>query len=560
MEQVKEAQKMLNDHWHPSHDFDLEMTMKCNDLVKGTFEGDRYGVINARRWNEANGWLLGENDTGKNFGLNTSVWQTPKNLLSGNNLAHDILDEASVSAKVFKETYGRRLSLAVITVGDLKRYSHGQRRLQIYSNTSSSWFSKSSAGEANCFDVKDIYLDSSTTTSELLSQINALNDMDGIQVMWPLPDHIDSAKVYSAISPSKDVDGIHFIGQSEIGNQNAYPPVTPAAIVALMEKFNLDVGNKKVLVVGRSPIVGSPISFMLRDKGAAVTVVHSKISDDKLESLVGEAEVILTCAGCPGLIKAHWIEGAEVINVGTTFDENLDSLVSDVEGDIAAFATRFSPVPGGIGPISASMLFKNVADAAWDRMEGSESALVNGWTKTSSKLTKTYHFDSYTEALEAAKQVDEMSTIMDHHANMKFTHKCVNGVELEMDFFTYKANELTEKDYDAANAVDMVLSKDKIEMSKYSYNLFEKSIALYPASPRGSSKLLKVNNSCQVEQFANFSHVFASMVEGSHIVFNDSRVLDARLFVNQANEKVELMLLDLGTVDVQKECNESYKP
>jgi hypothetical protein len=149
---------------------------------------------------------------------------------------------------------------------------------------------------------------------------------------------------------------------------------------------------------------------------------------------------------------------------------------------------------------------------------------------------------------------------MDHHANMKFTHKCVNGVELEMDFFTYKANELTEKDYDAANAVDMVLSKDKIEMSKYSYNLFEKSIALYPASPRGSSKLLKVNNSCQVEQFANFSHVFASMVEGSHIVFNDSRVLDARLFVNQANEKVELMLLDLGTVDVQKECNESYKP
>ena len=104
-----------------------------------------------------------------------------------------------------------------------------------------------------------------------------------------------------------------------------------------------------------------------------------------------------------------------------------------------------------------------------------------------------------------------MNTIMDHHTNMKFTHKCVNGVDLEMEFFTYEAKQLTEKDYDAAKAVDMFLFKDKIQMSKYSYNLDEKSIALYPASPRGSSKLLKVSSSGEVTRYNNFSSVFASL-------------------------------------------------
>jgi len=284
--------------------------------------------------------------------------------------------------------------------------------------------------------------------------------------MWPLPDHIDSGKVYSAIKPSKDVDGIHYIGQQEIGNTDAYPPVTPAATIALIDEYNVAIEGKRVLVIGRSPITGSPIAHMLREKGGAVTVVHSKVNQPTLEKLVGEAEVIVCCAGSPGLIKAEWIKGADVINVGTTFDPELDMLISDVEGDIAAHASKYSPVPGGIGPISAPMLFKNVAKAAWKRMDGPDAVLNSGWERSPSVLRKTFHFDSYTEAIEAAKKVDEMSTTMDHHANMKFTHKCVEGVDIEMEFFTYEAKELTEKDYDAAKAVDMVLSKDKIEMSK----------------------------------------------------------------------------------------------
>jgi methylenetetrahydrofolate dehydrogenase (NADP+)/methenyltetrahydrofolate cyclohydrolase len=376
-EMVNEAKKMLglddeaNDHWHPSNEFDVEMLQNCNDYVKGTFQGDRYGVINAARWNEASDWLLKGNRAGssKDFGLDADVWQPPNNLLAGNNLARTILEDAKASATSFEQTHGRKPSLAVVTVGDLERYQHGPRRLQIYSNTSSSWFSKATTGEANGFDVEEINLDASTTTDELLSAINALDNVDGIQLMWPLPDHIDTGKVYSAIDVAKDVDGIHYVGQSEIGNKDAYPPVTPAAAMLLMEEFDVEVEGKRVLVIGRSPIVGSPIAHMVRQKGAIVTVAHSGVQEEALKKLVGDAEVVITCAGLPGVVKAEWVKGAVVVNVGTTFKDELDSLVSDVDGDIAKYASRFSPVPGGIGPLSAPVLFKNVAKAAWDQMK-----------------------------------------------------------------------------------------------------------------------------------------------------------------------------------------------
>ena len=560
-EMVKEAKKILglddesNDHWHPSTEFEIEMLQNCSDYVKGTFEGDRYGVINAKRWDTANDWLL-KGKASEHFGFDPTIWQPPSNLLPGNNLARTILEDAKASATFFKETFGRKPSLAVVTVGDLKRYKHGDRRLQLYSNSSNSWFSKTSTGEANCFDVKEINLDASTTTEELLSHLYALRDVDGIQLMWPLPEHIDNAKVFSAIDVAKDVDGIHYVGQLEIGNTDAYPPVTPAAAMALMKEFDVEVKGKEVLVVGRSPIVGSPLAHMIRAQGGAVTVAHSQVPVETLEKLVGEADVIVTCAGSPGLIKAEWVKGGVVINLGTTFKEELDSLVSDVSGDIAKHSIRYSPVPGGIGPMSSPVLFKNVANAAWNQMGTTGAVLENGWERNPASLKKSYHFDSYSEALEAAKRVDEMSTIMDHHANMKFTHNCVDGVDLDMEFFTFEAKQITEKDYDAAQAVDMILTKDKVEMKKYSYVLKEDSIAKYPATPRGSSKLLKYDGPDKITYHNNFSESFPSIAKGCHIVFNDSLVLDARLFVEDASRsKVELMILDLGSIDVNEQCD-----
>jgi 5,10-methylene-tetrahydrofolate dehydrogenase/methenyl tetrahydrofolate cyclohydrolase len=156
------------------------------------------------------------------------------------------LSDAKASAASFRETFGCSPSVAVITVGNLERYNHVNRRFQIDSNKFSLWFSKSSNGKANHFDVvKEVNLDVSTTIDELLSHIYALTSVHGIQLMWPLLDHIiDTAKVYSVIHPSKDVDGIHHIGQLEIRNKDAYPLITQAATIDLMDEFRVDTKNK----------------------------------------------------------------------------------------------------------------------------------------------------------------------------------------------------------------------------------------------------------------------------------------------------------------------------
>lgn len=148
---------------------------------------------------------------------------------------------------------------------------------------------------------------------------------------------------------------------------------------------------------------------------------------------------------------------------------------------------------------------------------------------------------------------------MDHHANMRITHKCVNGVDLEMEFFSFEAKELTEKDYDAARAVDLIHGGSEIQMRDFSYNLKEDSIAKFPAEPRGSSKLMRIDSYGRVSYFNHFGESIPSLLEGVHVVFNNSRVLDARLSVKLTNDdEVELMLLDLGHIDSAAPCSSQY--
>ena len=138
----------------------------------------------------------------------------------------------------------------------------------------------------------------------------------------------------------------------------------------------------------------------------------------------------------------------------------------------------------------------------------------------------------------------------DHHANMKITHKCVNGVDLELELFSFEAKELTEKDFDAARAIDLVYAGNPINMKDYTYDLKQESIALFPADPRGSSKLLRVNSEGLVSYFDHFGKNISSLLEGCHVVFNNSRVLDARLAVDlgDGNEEVELMVSNLSII------------
>jgi S-adenosylmethionine:tRNA ribosyltransferase-isomerase len=566
---VDEARAMLgldeesNDHWHPSFSYTVQSVGMCCDFVKETFQGDRYGVVNAKRWNEANKWLLSDDSptsvVDDNFGFAPDVWQPPTNLLAGNELARVTLDSANKSAYEFAKVHGRKPSLAVITVGELPRYAHGPRRLEIYSNQSNSWFNKTGVGKANGYDVKEISLPESTTTEELLDRIYRFKDKDGIQLMWPLPAHIDSAQVFSAISVSQDVDGAHYIGQLELAPESTpLPPVTPAGVLAVADEYGIDLKNASVLVVGRSRIIGSPLAHMLRERGAVVTVAHSEVAPEKLQALVQDADIVMACAGSPGLLKAEWIkDGAQVINVGTTFVKEKDTLVSDFEGDLATKASRFSPVPGGVGPLSAPHLFKNVVTAAWARMESSSGHVEKTWTRKSASIERWIHFADYDSALSFATKVNALSSKMDHHANMEFTHKCVDGVDLRLEFFSFLAGDVTAKDYLMAAAVDKMLEKETIQMSDYTYNLNPDSIAKFPAEPRGSSKLLHVDEHGNAQHFSNFSDSFMSLAEGAHVVFNESRVVQARVDVTDDTldgKRMEMMILDVGECS-DKESN-----
>ena len=371
---VSEAQKVLklddesNDHWHDSESFKKEMLKLVNNHVKETFVGDRLGVLSTRRWAKACDWLLhGKKGGDSLFGFDqTNLWQPPTNLLHGNELGREALSDAKLSAKKFEQAYGRKPSLAVITVGELSRYKHSKRRTELFSNPSNSWFTKAEVGDANGFDVTEINLAEKTTTDALLSEIYKVRDnVDGIQIMWPLPSHIDSARAFNAVPLEKDVDGIHYTSWG-----SKYPPVTPAGAIALMKEHGVSIQGKHVLVVGRSPIVGGPMAHMLREEGAMVTVAHSEVDQDIFKDLVGKSDVVVTCAGSPGAIEASWLkDGVEVINVGATFCAESDSLVSDVEGDISSKASRYSPVPGGVGPLSVPMLFRNVVHAAFNQKE-----------------------------------------------------------------------------------------------------------------------------------------------------------------------------------------------
>jgi S-adenosylmethionine:tRNA ribosyltransferase-isomerase len=531
----------------------------CSDYAKETFQGDKYGVINSKRWNDATSWLLEGNEKVKDFGLDADIWQPSPHLLAGNELARTTLESAKDEALRFKTAHGRSPSLAVITVGELSRYTHGQRRKQIYSNDSQSWFNKTSVGEANNFAVKEINLPESTSEDDLLSCLYSVKNFDGIQLMWPLPSHINSSRVYNQIDVDRDVDGAHFIGQLELDpTSSPMPAVTPSAVMDLINNNNIDVKGSSVLVVGRSRIVGSPLSHMLRKAGAIVTVAHSEVPIQKLEDLVGSADVVISCAGAPALMKSEWLKpGADVINVGTTFCEEKEKLLSDFEGDLSKTASKFSPVPGGIGPLSVACLFKNVAAAAWNR-EARTGDIDSTWVKKSGALHRSIHFKDYDSALHFANKVNVVSSQIDHHANMSFCHKCVDGVDLDLEFFTYEAGEVTEKDYKAAKMVNTIFDEEKINMKDFTYNLKVESIAKYPAEPRGSSRLLRVDSKGKVTHFSNFSDSFLSLTEGAHIIFNESKVVNARVEVLQSGKKdsLELMILDLGD-SVEKKSNGS---
>ena len=209
-------------------------------------------------------------------------------------------------------------------------------------------------------------LEESTTEEELLNLIKELNnrkDVNGILVQLPLPKHINEDKVIETIDAKKDVDGFHpmSVGALSIGKKG-FISCTPYGIIELLKRSNIDIDGKECVVIGRSNIVGKPMSMLLLRENATVTVAHSHTKN--LKEVAKRADILVVAIGKPQFINSEYVkEGAVVIDVGIHRDEN-NKLCGDVDyEDVFPHASAITPVPGGVGPMTIAMLMKNCVNA-----------------------------------------------------------------------------------------------------------------------------------------------------------------------------------------------------
>ena len=235
--------------------------------------------------------------------------------------------------------------------------------------------------EKSCAQVgftSSVYKHPSTITEkellEIIDFINKDDEIDGVIVQLPLPDHIDEQKIIEAIDPAKDVDGFHPInvGKMALGLP-CYLPATPNGILELLERYNIETSGKDVVVLGRSHIVGSPMSILLGRKAkpgnATVTMCHSRTQN--LEEICRRADIIVAAIGVPHFVKADMVkEGAVVIDVGihrvkSDTTKSGFRLIGDVDFDeVSKKASAITPVPGGVGPMTIAALMLNTLQAA----------------------------------------------------------------------------------------------------------------------------------------------------------------------------------------------------
>ncbi|PIP20888.1 MAG: bifunctional 5,10-methylene-tetrahydrofolate dehydrogenase/5,10-methylene-tetrahydrofolate cyclohydrolase [Candidatus Omnitrophica bacterium CG23_combo_of_CG06-09_8_20_14_all_40_11] len=273
-------------------------------------------------------------------------------LLEGKPLAQNLKEEIKSEVSSLK----KKPVLASIQVGDnagAQAYVKSQKK----------------TAETLGIDYQFHKLSQDTTEPSLIEFIQKLNSdksVNGIIIQMPLPTQVDYKKISQFISPDKDAEGMHpaNIGKIVFGKANILP-CTPAAVMELLNSTGVNLYGKEVVVVGHSEIVGKPLALLLLDKFATVTICHIGTSQaGKLEEHVRKAEVLVVAVGKAGLIKGEWIkEGAIVVDVG--INRIGDKIVGDVEFETAEKrAAYITPVPGGVGPLTVTMLMRNVVEAA----------------------------------------------------------------------------------------------------------------------------------------------------------------------------------------------------
>ena len=284
-------------------------------------------------------------------------------LIDGKKISEKVLDEIKLSVQNRIKNNLKVPHLAAILVGD-------DGASKTYVN------SKIKACKKVGFKSSLFNFDDSISEIELVNQIKKINkndDIDGFIVQLPLPKHIDQDNILNMISPAKDVDGFHpnNYGRMTLGLET-FIPATPAGIIELIERSEIQTEGKKCLVIGRSQIVGRPISILMSQNksfgNSTVTVAHSRSKD--LEKLCLDSDIIISAIGIPEFIKGNMIKkGTSIIDVGITRVEDLSSskgyrIVGDVDfKSVSNNVEYITPVPGGVGPMTISMLLKNTLKA-----------------------------------------------------------------------------------------------------------------------------------------------------------------------------------------------------
>lgn len=222
--------------------------------------------------------------------------------------------------------------------------------------------SKKKAAEKIGMISEIVHLEETATEEEVLNELNRLNNDDsvsGILVQVPLPKQVSEQKILEAINPEKDVDGFHPINIGKLYiDEQTFVPCTPLGIMEILKHADIDLEAKNAVVIGRSHIVGQPVSKLLLQKNASVTILHSR--SKYMASYLKDADVIVSAVGKPSLVTKDVVkEGAVIIDVGNTPDEN-GKLKGDVDYDaVKEIAGAITPVPGGVGPLTITMVLNN---------------------------------------------------------------------------------------------------------------------------------------------------------------------------------------------------------
>ncbi len=274
-------------------------------------------------------------------------------IIDGKKISAEIKEELKQIVEK-KKSEGIEISLAVIQVGN---------------DPASSVYVGNKKKACEYIGIRSVSyeLPEETTQEELLKLVNELNDrkdINGILVQLPLPKHIDEEKVIKTISPKKDVDGFHpeSVGALSLG-QNGFVSCTPFGVIQLLKRSGIQIEGKECVVLGRSNIVGKPMSLLLLRENGTVTICHSKTKD--LKEVTKRADILVVAIGKPKFITKEYVkEGAVIIDVGIHRNEN-NKLCGDVDyDDVIDIVGAITPVPGGVGPMTIAMLMNNCVQAS----------------------------------------------------------------------------------------------------------------------------------------------------------------------------------------------------